>query len=257
MSFESGRGNNGNNNNKLYEKTYFSRLNFRDYTHNSKTRLGFQYRTGMLIIDLSGEKNDFEYESLEQIFITGAKAKILLDMIKIFEDDIKAGTFEPAKGYGINTGMGDTQTVLILGLESSGEKNITIAKVNKDGNVEKSHKYVFNTDDFHYGLAWNNASNIKSFDRIATKDLEYELFKNTIKTFADNSNGVIAYTVADLTRYDQAAILNKMNPIYDKLGIERQSNSRSGNGFFNNNNNGDRSSEHKSYDDIEDELPFD
>lgn len=258
MSFESGRGNN-NNSNKVYDKTYYSRLNFKDYTHNSKIRLGIQFRTGMLVLDMSTEKNEFEFESVEQIFITGTKAKILLAMMERYEKDIAAGTFDPANGYGINTGMGNTQTILILGLNDKNEKIITIAKVNQDGGVEKSHTYTFNTE-FHYGLSWNNVSAM-DFERIYPEDVEYQMLKNTVESFANNSNGVIAYTVADIARYDHVTILNKMNPIFDKLGIERptggNNNSRgnSGGGFFN--NGGNRSSDHKSYEEMEDELPFD
>ena len=257
MSFESGRGNNNGGNNKNYDRTYYSRLSFKDYTHDSKIRLGFQFRTGMIIVDMSAEKNEFEYESVEQCFITGTKAKILLAMMKRFEKDIEEGTFDIHKGYGINTGMGETQTVLILGLTDNNEKTITISKVDKNGNIEKSHTYIFNSN-FHYGLAWNNVQNM-DFERIYTDNVEYELFKGAIATFAENCNGALGYTVADITRYDHASIMKKMDPIFDKLGIERASgNSRgnsSGGGFFN--NPGNRSSEHKSYDDMEDELPFD
>ena len=41
--------------------------------------------------------------------------------------------------------------------------------------------------------------------------------------FARSMSGAYAYSVADLTRYDLGAIKSKMDPIYDKLGIERRS----------------------------------
>jgi len=259
MSFENGRGNNGNNSNKAYEKTYYSRLGFKDYTHDSKYKLGFSYRSGMLIVDISGEKSGgFEFESLANIFITATKANILLEMMKRYEEDIANGTFDPANGYGINTGMGATQTVLILGLTDNGERCITISKVSETGNIEKTCTYIFNTN-FHYGLSWSNVKGM-NFEKVYVENVEYEMFKQTIISFANNINGAIGYVVADIARYDHTSIMNKMNPIYDKLGIERQnSNGRSSgssNGGYFNNDNGNRTSEHKSYDEMEEDLPY-
>jgi hypothetical protein len=61
-------------------------------------------------------------------------------------------------------------------------------------------------------------------------------------------NGAIAYSFADLTRYDNARILGKLDPIYDKLGIERRSYNNRGNGSNNFLNNTQSTS--KSIDDI-------
>ena len=47
-------------------------------------------------------------------------------------------------------------------------------------------------------------------------DIELAQFTQTIKSFADNMNGSIAYSTIDLGRYDYRGLMNKMNPIYDK-----------------------------------------
>lgn len=253
MSLGDAKGRGNGNSNKLFENTYYSRVGFKDYDR--KLKLGFQFKSGMLVVDISKEKDGFEFESLVNIFITPTKAKILSSIFKQFENDIENGTFIPGKGYGINAGMGEIVSVLILGISEDGKKMITIGKVNGDGKFTEKVDYIFNTD-FHYGLKWANIDSMNC-EKMYDNDVEYNQFVDTINQFALASNGAYAYSVADLTRYDTRSILNKMNPIYDKLGIERNSKG-SGNNFFNRDNNRNSgSAEHKSYDDMMDDLPFD
>jgi hypothetical protein len=67
-------------------------------------------------------------------------------------------------------------------------------------------------------------------------------------------DGAYAYATADLMKFDIRGIYTKMDPIYDKLGIERKFGNRGGNStgsFFSNNNQRNfGSSEHRSLDDI-------
>jgi hypothetical protein len=44
-----------------------------------------------------------------------------------------------------------------------------------------------------------------------------------VKDFARSMSGAYAYSVLDLGRFDIAGIKGKMDPIYDKLGIEKRS----------------------------------
>ncbi len=91
-------------------------------------------------------------------------------------------------------------------------------------------------------------------------DIELEQFTQIIKSFAYNMNGAIAYSTIDLARFDYKALSNKLNPIYDKLGIERKSyhgSSASDNNFFSGNNGGFNrgTSSNTTLDDIMDDLP--
>lgn len=244
-----------NNGGKVYENTYYSRMRFKDY--DKKVSLSFKFRAGMLVADISQEKDGFQYESIVDIFITSTKAKILLNEIERFEKDIAAGTVEPDKGYGINAGMGEVVSILALHTTEDGGKAVFIGKVDGSGNITKSYDYIFNNKDFHYGLSWNNISSM-DVSKNYYNDLEYEQFKDAIRQFADVSSGAVGYAVADITRYDNQRILKKMDPIFDKLGIERN------NGGYNRNRGGSNnyfmnapaSSNHKNYDDMEDDLPF-
>lgn len=246
------------NNKQLYESSYYSRIKFKDY--NNKLSLGFRFKSGMLVIGISKEKDGFQYEQLIEIYLTSTKAKILLEQIELFEDAINSGTLDPAHGYGINAGLGEIVSVLCVHATKDNGKAVLIGKVDNSGNFVNHVDFNFNSNNFHYGLEWNDIASMESAKKNYYNDLEFELFKDILTQFANISSGAIGYSVADITRYDHRAILNKMNPVYDKLGIERYDNNSGGNNNGNTPNNfmnsPSSSSSHKSYDEIDEELPF-
>lgn len=254
MALGDGKGNN-NGGKKLFENQYYSRLGFKDYTNNSGKRLGFSFKSGMLLIDISKEKDGgFDYDTLVTVYVTPTKAKILLKQIEQFKKDRVEGTLVPGIGYGINTGMGEIQTVLIVNVDANDKTIITIGKIDAEGKYTQKEDFYLNENNFHYGIKWNNIETMDC-DKEYHNATEFEQFEQIVKDFANSSNGAYAYANADLTRYDWRALMNKFNPIYDALGIERQggnNNSRSsGSGFFNNNrNNNGGTSQHKSYDEM-------
>lgn len=256
MSLGDGRNNNGNGN-KMFENTYYSRIRFKDY--DNKLTLGFQFKSGMLVVDISKEKEGFEYETVANIFITPAKAKLLTGLIAQFKADREVGIATPEMGYGINAGMGEIVSVLAMHVTKDGGVAVTVGKVDGSGSYTSRIDYTFNKQ-FHYGLKWNNVESM-DVEKQYNDELEFDQFCDVIAQFATASSGAYAYSVADLTRYDQRAILNKFNPIFDKLGIERgSSRNYSNNNFFSGNNGGSSkpasNSSHKSYDDAMDDLPF-
>jgi hypothetical protein len=247
-------GDRNNNQKKMYEATYYSRVRFKDY--DNKLVLGFQYKSGMLIVTLSKEKDGFQYEDLTNIYITPTKAMILMNQINAFKEALASGKLESNTGFGINAGMGEIVSVLILHTNDKGGVAITLGKV--DGSGKYTVKETFNfSQNFHYGLKWNDIDSMKC-EKQYTDSVEFDQFVDTIKSFAENSNGALGYTVADITRFDTRSILNKMNPIYDKLGIERGNNNFSNamnpprSNYFNNGaSDQSAKSEHKSYDEID------
>lgn len=255
-------GDNKNGKNKIFENQYYSRIGFREYENNNMKdkRLGISYKSGMMILEISKAKEGgFEYEPLVSVYITPTKAKIFAYQIDEFKKELENGLSDSSKGFGINTGMGETQTVALVHINSNNDKVLTICKVDSNGNITNSEDFTFNSN-FHYGIEFNDYKKM-DFNKVMYNDIEFEQLEEAINSFAINSNGAIAYSVADLTRYDYRAIMNKMNPIYDALGIERNNggNSRnnSGGGFFNSGNNNNRgTSNHKSYDEMNDDLPF-
>ena len=88
--------------------------------------------------------------------------------------------------------------------------------------------------------------------RVFDDELELNQIIYLLSDFGRYMNGAAAYAQADLTRYDLGRVLGKMDPIYDKLGIERLNKSsgfksRGTNNFLNNSG----TSESKSYESIQ------
>lgn len=241
---------NENGGRKVYDQNYFSRFSVTD--QESKLRLGFRFSSGMLVPGISKLKDatTFEYETLDEIFITPTKANILLAMIDKYENDGKT-----AEGVGITSGLKETVSAIVVSDDS-----IIIGKVKSNGEWASKSEVKFNRS-YHYGIAWSDVAKNK-FDQQFTDDIDYEMFKQLLKSFAQNMPGAIAYSVADLTRFDTSRAAGRLKPIYDKLGIEWGGNgggSRgSGNNFFNNSTRGETgTADHKDIDDVIDELPFD
>lgn len=232
----------------IFEKQYYSRLSFRDYQHNSNKVLNFSYKNGMMIISIDKAKEGgFEYETIVDSWITVTKAKLLLEAIEAFKAE-KEHSMD--KGYGISTGMGDVQRAFIIHGNSLGKPAITIGKYDgAKGNWIIKDTFEFNDNDFHFFLNWSDIS-ANGAAPIYDNGIEFNMMETAIRNFANSMDGAAAYATADMLKFDFRGVLNKMDPIYDKLGIERQFKSRSSNnnGNFFGNNGG--SSEHKSLEDV-------
>lgn len=252
--FRNSSSNNGAKSNKLFENTYYSRLSFKN---NEGLRLNFSFKNGMIVVNIDKEKDGFQYETLTSCYLTVTKANVLLSQIMIYNEKKMDGTLKGNMAFGVNTGMGDVSTVLLIHMKDNLDA-ITIGKVNSSGAYVSKYTYVFN--DLTNALMFKDYSDMATCEKTSTDGTEFKMFTNVIKLWADEGNGAAAYAVLDLGRYDYKAIMNKMNPIYDKLGIERGSygnsnNKPSENNFFNGGGNYHGRSTSTSLDNIMDELP--
>ena len=238
--------NNGSGNGKLFENTYYSRL--RQKTDNLS--LAFSFRSGLLILEISEKKEGFKYDPLINIFLSPTKAKLMAEEIQKFKKYYLEETIIPGKAFGVNAGMNDK--VSYIGIHANEERDIfvTIGKIDGEGNITESQTTNLNRD-YHFALEWEDITKMKvakSYNDILELDQIYELCYD----FGRHMSGAIAYSVADLTRFDNARILRKMDPIYDKLGIERNfgngGSSRGSNSFLD--NSGRVQSNHTSIDDL-------
>lgn len=248
MAIGDDRNNNSNGNGKLYENTYYSRL--RAKTSDGKLALGYSFRSGLLIISIAEQKDGFRYEDLEAIHLSPTKATILAEQLKTFKREMEAGNLVPGKAYGVNAGMGEKVTYIGAHIDDEAKVLITIGKFDSNGQIVEQATTNFNKE-YHYGLEWNN---IESMDlsKVYYDNLELDQLIVLAEDFGRAMSGAYAYSNADLTRYDNARILGKMDPIYDKLGIERRSSSGNGGNRGTNNflNNAGTSSNHTNLDDI-------
>jgi hypothetical protein len=218
--------NNGNENNKKsVDNTYFSRIKIKN--DEVKLSLSYKYNLGNLIVTASEIKDGFHYEELEAVWISPTKALLFSKEIDKFKEYLVGSKIEEKRAFGITTGMGEK--VSYIGFSADKEKHIylTLGKIDGSGNITNSVTVPFNYN-YHYAIEWNNIDAM-DLEKVQYEDVELTQFQNMVKDFARAMSGAYAYSVLDLGRYDIAGIKGKMDPIYEKLGIEKRS--------FNNNRN--------------------
>ena len=242
-------GNENNSNKKLYESTYYSRLRVKN--DDAKLSLSYSYKSGLLVIEASEIKQGFQYEVLESVFISPTKALLFSKEIDKFKEYIAGSKIDPKKAFGITTGMGEK--VSYIGFSADKDKHIfiTLGKIDGSGNITNSVTVPFNTE-YHYSVEWDNIETM-DISKVYHEDIELIQFQNMVTDFARSMSGAMAYSVMDLGRFEIAGIKGKMDPIYDKLGIERRTfnNNRSYGGENNFLSNAKSTSNSTSFDDIE------
>jgi len=209
---------NGGDQKKLFEQTYYSRLRFKNETESNS--LNISYNAGLLKIGIDQMLDGFKYDNKITISLSPTKSRILVEQLAALEEYIAAGKINDNVAFGVNAGM--KEKVTFIAFHVNPEDNgiiITIGTFDNAGKIIDRYDYRCRTQ-YHYGLTWSNLDSNK-LDKTFYDNTEYESIKSTIVDFARFMNGAAAYSVADLTRYDSARILNKMNPIYDALHIER------------------------------------
>ena len=228
---------------KLYEQTYYSRFKIKNTE--TKLVLNAQFSAGLLNLTIDEQQDGFKYETIQKVSLSPYKAKMFSYEIKKFREYLN-GNVKENVAFGVPAGMGER--VSYIGIHATKDKVpvITIGKFDNDGNIIDQASITFNSN-YYFGLEWKDISENK-VDKVYHNIVELDMFEQLINSFADSMNGAFAYSFADLTRYDNARILGKLDPIYDKLGIERRTYNNRGNGSNNFLNN--TQSTTKSIDDI-------
>lgn len=246
--------NSSNNSNKVYENTYYSRLRFK--AEDGKLSINFSFRSGLLVIDLCALQDGFKYEPIQTIYLSPTKARLLADEIEKFKVYLASDNVEPNIAYGVNAGMGEKISYIGFHTNTLKEIFITIGKINGDtGSIIGCDTIKLNKD-YHFSLEWNDISSMDLM-KVYNNDIELEQFIDMLRDFARSMNGAMGYGVADITRYDLNRILRKMDPIYDKLGIERRNSNNGSYGLKSSNflaNAGSTNSNYTTIDDVENIL---
>ena len=149
--------NSSNNNGKLYENTYYSRLKFK--SSENKLSLTPYFRSGLLVLELSELKEGFKYDAVINIFLSPTKAKLFAAEIKKFKEYYLAGNIIPGKAFGVNAGMNDKVTY--IGFHATTEKHIlvTIGKFDGNGNIVEATTIPLNVD-YHFALEWSDINTL-------------------------------------------------------------------------------------------------
>lgn len=243
---------NGGKENKLYENTYYSRLRVKN--PESKLALSPSFRSGLLVLSIAEQTDGFKYDTLEEIHLSPTKAKLLALEIEKYKKYLNEGNIIPGKAFGVNAGMGEKVTYIGIHATTDMRTVVTIGKIDGAGNIIEKAEISLNKD-YHYALEWENIDTM-DVSKSVVDNLELDQLHELCEDFGRHMNGVIGYSVADITRYDTAKLSSKLDPIFDKLGIERKSyngnSNRGSNNFMNNLGNTD--SNHRSMDNIEDMM---
>ena len=217
-------GNQGNNQNQMFEPSYYSRLRIKNPEQN--LALSFTFWKGTLKIAINetgtnvqdGRSNNTE---LAYIHLSPTKAMILAEGVsRIINDDSNAV-------YGIDTGSGETRGFIAVGREM-GNPYIFIAKVNPNGDYESSQRFNFNVD-YNYILKIHDITNLKC-QKEFMNNVELVQFMNLLKDYSRCASGALGASVHDIGRYEAAKTSNLIRKIAEKSGADSKY-GNGGNGF--------------------------
>ena len=256
-----------NNNNNSNDRTYYSRLNFRNYSSDTNSftlNFSVQFTIGLMKIKVDEREGEGNYKELETIFLSPTKAYMLAEELKKFKTEYlasdKKGT---TKMYGINGGM--KEVISFLGVFAKDESVIIRIGKFKADTGEVTSQVDFTMSNTSTADEWENPDNFGQLTLVQYPLAEIDQLIIACEEFARAMNGATAYSVLDLGRYDINRFSGRFDQIFDKLGIERYSGGSGNNGggyrssnFLNNaaNNNstmyGNNTSKTKTLDSIED-----
>ena len=231
------------------EYSYYPRLRMKK--DGADKALNFEFKSGLLQIKIVQSDGNFGFnqDPNEVIYLSPTKAMILANEIEKFMEYVKAGKIDEGKAFGVNGGMGEKITYIAFHAKKDKTICITIGKFDGQGKILESDTVELNKE-YHYGLEWNDVSKM-DVERVFDDSIEIIQLLNIVRDFGRYMNGAAAYAHADLVRYDLGRVLGKMDPIYDKLGIERLNTNGGGNRGTNNFLvNSTAKSQSKSLDDI-------
>ena len=86
---------------------------------NKNDMLTVNYRSGLMILDLGSVGSEgFKFTSAIQIYLSPTKAHMLVDQINTFLKYRAGDDIDPAKGFGVNTGMGEKVSFIAFSTEA-------------------------------------------------------------------------------------------------------------------------------------------
>ena len=121
---------NNNQNNTLYNPTYYSRLSIKNPVDN--LRLSFTFWNGTLRLSISeaGTAQDGRNNELAYIHLSPTKARIFSACVKRIIENPEAVDI-----FGVDTGTGETRGLIAIGRDM-GKPYLVIAKVDANGKYE-------------------------------------------------------------------------------------------------------------------------
>lgn len=223
------------------EITYFSRLRIKNPS--TKLQMGFSYWKGMLKISISKEvpgENYPTYEECAYVHISPMKSLLLQSELKRF---LSADTTDTKAAYGIETGISEVRTIVIFKYENEGKDRIMIiGKVDPNGNLIQSFSFLFNNALYNYSCEWKDFNDMSTLNKVSNPDADFDILCTVLEEFRRGAVGGIAYSVADMQRFDYASAMSKLTKIMSACGASdnvysnKQQSGRGSNSYFDSSN---------------------
>lgn len=240
-------GGNVNQNQSMWEPSYYSRLRIKNPSEN--LALGFTFWKGTLKISIGDINNiqDGRNSELAYIHLSPTKARILADGVNRV---IK--TPDADNVFGVDTGTGETRGFIAIG-RKLGVPFLFIAKVTSDGRYESSQRFTFNSD-YNYLLKVHDIDSLK-FQKEYMNNIELQQFSDILSDYARCASGALGASFHDIGRYEVAKISGIIRKIAEKTGAidSRNGFNKSSNSFFSGvGSDGDSSDQKSAYQNIDD-----
>ena len=168
---------NNNQNNTLYNPTYYSRLSIKNPVNNE----------------------------LAYIHLSPTKARIFSACVKRIIENPEAVDI-----FGVDTGTGETRGLIAIGRDM-GKPYLVIAKVDANGKYESNQRFNFNTD-YHYSLQINDIVKL-GFKKEYDNYIELNQLKDLLEDYSRNASCAAAYFYHDTARYETAKASNLIRKI--------------------------------------------
>lgn len=197
----------------------------------------FEFRSGLLQFKISSKTdNGWNKDPDAVIYLSPTKAALLVKEIHAMIDYISEGKVDNKRAFGVSGGMNEKISFIAFQPKDNGIITVNIGKFDNAGQIVEKHSCDLNMK-YNYSLEWKDLDAM-DLEKVYDDSIEINQIIQVLTDFSRFMNGAAAYGIAYTTRYDTQRILNKLDPIYDKLGIERLqgtgSYSRGSNDFLNN-----------------------
>ena len=174
--------------------------------------------------ETNGDNVSFDMENGIMVYLNHHKAKVFATELRNFLRDP-----ETYNGSGVSSGQG---IITISNGSEFGSKDpvFVIRKIDDAGNVISSFAYETKTD---YYFSVRNYTGGVEFNHITDpyRNLEIEEMIMVLEEYCKAMSYTIAYSVLEGNKYNYDRILNRVNGIAEKLGVETNRTSNRGSGF--------------------------
>lgn len=243
-------GSSNNYNNKPYENTYYSRISFK----NGDRYLKINYHSGLMQLEIGNVSNTdgFRFNQEGTIYLSAIKANMLSEQISQFLAYRAGDDIDPNKAFGVNAGMNEKITFIGFSTDADKKIYVTIGKFDTNGVITEKTRFEMQSN-YNYSLEWDNLET-NDLTKVYYNDIEIKMLQQAFADFCRGQLGASAYGVVDMARWDIHRNNKRIDQIFDKLGIERQSYGTSSRSFGTNNFLSGASSTTKNFEDVEDLL---